>query len=65
VIGCALSALATRLSVAAEQGGVAWIDAMRARCTIDALDVHKLRANAARAIHHESQRSRAGQQHPR
>jgi hypothetical protein len=53
-----------RLAVAAQHAGVAWIDSVLARRAVIALDSHNLRANAARADHHEGQRRNAGHQCP-
>jgi hypothetical protein len=54
-----------RLAVATWQAAVARIDAVRARCAVIALDSHNIRANAARADHHEGQRRNAGHQRAR
>jgi hypothetical protein len=44
---------------------IAWIDSIRVRCAVFALDSHNLCANAARAGHHEDQRRDAGHQRAR
>jgi hypothetical protein len=54
-----------RLAVAASHAIIAWKYPIRARCAVIALDSHDLRANAARAHHHEGQRRNAGHQRAR